>query len=47
MTKFDPVGLKVRRAFSMRGRTNADDSEWSAEGDYPEDLNSAAQTRDF
>lgn len=40
MTKFDPNALKLRRAYSMRGRTNADDGEWSAEGDYPEDLNS-------
>jgi len=48
MTKFDFQALKVRRAFSMNGKTTADDGEWSVEdlNSGGEDLNSN-RTRDY
>jgi hypothetical protein len=46
ITKFDPEALKLRRAFSMGGKANVSDGEWSAEeinsgylNSEPEDVN--------
>jgi hypothetical protein len=41
MTKFDPVSLKQRRAFSMNSKTNVSDGEWSAD-----DINSGYMNSD-